>query len=389
MSTTCPDCAAAAGSSFANTFMPSCNGLRHMSLRRLQGCHVDGTAEHTEMTLQTDTGGLAIPHDAAAAQESSSCSDRPAVHPHFLDHTGHTRPSGARHARTLHCFYCPFAVPAIHAAGGAAALIHATLRQASLKGDCSTVPEGTLAAMLTAVALLCLATSRCFVGHRSTQSELCAVAAVTAATECCRCATALLRLQPVKAAGMKSALASAKTQAGLDVAVSLAYVLHDRCSVHRDLRAEAANLVAALLAHPDSAGPVIRSWVDDSEWLCVWPLTSASAHEGFGTARRCTVPVGRALLEGLLPLGQDDSERPVLASLPLPNPDCSPPQGPTSEKWNTNGLLCVHWMAVQNVLAHSAEAKAHAITQGLHVVWVKQAMAALDTTGRGRELVRS
>eukprot|EP00892_Ulva_mutabilis_P007023 jgi/Ulvmu1/4693/UM002_0424.1 len=368
-------CDALTGVAFASTLAPSHTSLCDLSTPSA-GESSAGSAPHVMPVLTPDAAPSSIPEDCRGLEQTGLLmAFSPAMYSALA--ALHSAPITAAALLRL-----PYAVPAMQAAGGAASLLCAILPRAETTSEGDTLPEGALAATLTAVAMLCPAASTVFGTHECVESQRCAAAAAAAAVQCCRCSAALLRQQPVTPEEMKEALSSAKAHADMDVSVALAYVLRERKLAPKALRLEAEHLISALLADADTCGPVLRSWVDDSEWLCTWEQLSPSANDESGWPRSARVPIGAALLDGLMPEASGTSERLVLANLAMVNGGAACHQKDFPEPQQTTEASNVHWVAVQRVLAHSSEAKVRAITRGLHLSWVHQVVKAMSSSGR-------
>lgn len=335
---------------------------------------MDDSGQVGPVQTQSSTRTASIEHvaDAAAAD---SCS---------VQHSLSSAAAITSGVRLLCCLGCPFTLPAIQAAGNAAAVLQVAVCQAVANGEATAVPDSALPAVLAAVATLCPAAGCMFECHKTDRSQAHSTAASSAAAQCCRCATALLQIRQVSAGELKVALACAKAHAEVDVAVALACALRKGGLVLPTLRAEASNLLAALLAEPEAAEPVLCSWVDEGEWKCLWPQP-ADMH-GTQMAPECNAaPIGSALLDGLMPQCSDSQSRQVLGSLSLQDNGIMERTGAAEQ--SGSGMLCVHWTAVQRLLAHSSEAKDRAIMRELHLHWEQRAVQAMDSLGKDQDQV--
>lgn len=330
----------------------------------------------------------AVPENLSSVSLASAAAFKPlhacGVSMHFLDDAVG---SGTVGSRLFSSSGTPFTLPAIQAAGSAAAVLDIAVCQSTANSAGTSVPDGTLAAVLSAVATLCPAASCMFTCHKTGHSQMHAAAAASAAAECCRFAAALLQLRQVSPGDMKAALVSVKARTSVDVVVALACVLRQGGLVPPALRAEAGHLVAALLSEPKSAAPVLHSWVDDGEWLCPWPQPGAT-HATESVKGPLTVPVGSALLDGLMPEYCDAQLRPVLGALPLLQASTQRPPAALQDG-HSSGLTSVNWAAVQCLLAHSVEAKERATARDLHLHWVQRAIQGTEGLRKGQEQVFS
>lgn len=377
----------AAGLGYASTFNPSHNGLRDfLSFDPGMAHLVKDRLDDSSVFMRSESSAEPERLSAVSLGSTAACKPLHACR-EFMQFLDHAAGSGTVGSRSFSSAGTPFTLPAIQAAGSAAAVLQIAVCQPTAKSTGTSVPDGTLAAVLSAVVSLCPAASCMLTCHATRHSQMHAAAAAAAAAACCRFASALLQLKKLSPGDMKAALASVKARTAMDVAVALACVLRQGCLVPPALHTEAAHLVAALLAAPELAAPVLRSWVGEGEWLCPWPQPGAT-HATKSTKGSLTVPVGSSLLDGLMPECSDAQSPPVLGALPLPASSMQSTSA-VGQDGSSSGLTSVHWAAVQCLLAHSAEAKERAAARALHLYWVQRAIQGLNDLCKDQDQVFS
>lgn len=259
----------------------------------------------------------------------------------------------------------------IQTAGHVAAILHCMLAHGSAALDVC-MPR-TLVTVLSSLALVCPAAACVFAPLSSAAGQERAAAAAAAAVEMLQLGTQLLQHMRLPADKMRDALFEVKSYAMLDLSVAVAHVLQPGAQVPEALRRSAARFLARMLASVEHATPFLHSWVDGSEWTCssvlVPPPLQATDTPG-------TIPVGRALIAGLLRERRESKARPALADMgnlatTAASLDCKidcpskavPP-------------LC---FAVQALLSRSTAAKFYAIAHGMPACWAENASAALKS----------
>jgi hypothetical protein len=257
-------------------------------------------------------------------------------------------------------------VSAIHSAGHVAAILNCMLAAVAEKVAVEKVRM--LELTLCSIALICPAAACAFTPHMSVAAQESSTAAATAAVEMLQCACSLLRQVRMTSEEMQDVLSHVKGYARMDLSVAIAHILCPGLEVPQRLRGATVSLLRCMLGSSQYAKPFLHSCQDKCELACPAALLDAQATED-------SVPVGQALLVGLLP-----QTRCLQSSRPLLDAGRAGSQFRDSTS-RTPQLLSETRNVLESLLSQSAAATAFAVERGLHVSWADDASATLQGLG--------
>lgn len=257
-------------------------------------------------------------------------------------------------------------VSAIHSAEHVSAILNCIL--ASTKSEQLTVDKVRMLELaLCSIALVCPAAACAFAPHMSTAAQENSTAAAAAAVEIMQCACSLLRHVSMSGEEMQDVLSHVKSYARIDLSVAIAHVLRPDQQVPHRLRGATGSLLHCMLGSPKYVQPFLHSCQDKSEHSCPAALVDAGAATS-------TIPVGQALVVGLLPHTRLLQPRLALTDVGRSGSQCRHSTNRTPLIPDTRNVL-------ESLLSQSAAATAFAVARGLHLSWADNVTAAIQGLG--------